>query len=89
MVLQIIQLVDELPRTTVGIAIGGQLVRNGTSVGASYRAICGSGSKSEFLVRVYNRRKSLKVRKGNPLFLNESNELTAIFTRSINSTKGK
>jgi len=38
--LRIIKLVDALPNNTVGRAIGSQLVRCGTSVGANYRAAC-------------------------------------------------
>lgn len=38
--LRIIRLVDALPSTSSGRAIGNQLVRCGTSVGANYRAAC-------------------------------------------------
>ena len=46
--LQIIELVEELPNTVTCRAIGGQLVRSGTSVGANYRAACRGRSKREF-----------------------------------------
>ena len=41
-----------MPRTIAGRAIGGQLVRAGTSVGANYRAACRSRSKAEFIARL-------------------------------------
>jgi four helix bundle protein len=47
--LQVMALVGSLPITTVGRAIGGQLVRSGMSVGASYRAACRGRSKANFL----------------------------------------
>jgi len=50
--LRVIKLVDALPKTTVGRAIGNQLMRAGTSVGANYRAACRSRSKAEFVARV-------------------------------------
>jgi four helix bundle protein len=45
---QILQLISELPKTTVGYAIGRQ-ARSGTSVGAIYRAACRGRSKAEFI----------------------------------------
>jgi four helix bundle protein len=45
-------LVAALPKTVVGRAIGGQLVRARTSVGANYRAACRSRSKAEFIARL-------------------------------------
>jgi four helix bundle protein len=50
--LRIIKLVDAEPKTTAGRAIGGHLVRAGTSVGANYRAACRSRSKAEFIARL-------------------------------------
>src|SRR4029077_18541453 len=46
--LRILKLVDHLPRTMSGRAIGNQLVRCGTSIGANYRAACRSRSRAEF-----------------------------------------
>lgn len=46
--LDIIKLVNMLPRTPVGDTIGRQLVKAGTSVGANYRSACRSRSRSEF-----------------------------------------
>ena len=50
--LRIIKLVDALPKTTAGRAIGGQLVRSGTSVPANYRAACLAQSKREFTSKI-------------------------------------
>ncbi|MEW6307050.1 MAG: four helix bundle protein [Verrucomicrobiota bacterium] len=50
--LRIIKLVGALPRTVEGRAIGGQLVRSGTSVGANYRAACRGRSKAEFIAKL-------------------------------------
>jgi four helix bundle protein len=50
--LRVMKLVDALPKTTSGRAIGGQLVRSGTSVGANYRATCRARSKAEFVAKV-------------------------------------
>ncbi len=50
--LRIIKLVAALPSTVAGRAVGNQLVRCGTSVGANYRAACRSRSRLEFIARL-------------------------------------
>jgi four helix bundle protein len=50
--LRIMKLVDALPKTTSGRAIGGQLIRCGTSVPANYRAACRGRSKAEFIAKL-------------------------------------
>jgi four helix bundle protein len=50
--LDVIRLVAELPRNTEGRAIGNQLVRSGTSVGANYRAACRGKSKADFVSKL-------------------------------------
>ena len=50
--LRILKLVDQLPRTTSGRAIGNQLVRSGTSIGANYRAACRSRSRAEYAAKL-------------------------------------
>jgi four helix bundle protein len=50
--LRVIKLVGALPRSTAGRAIGSQLVRSGTSVGANYRAACRGRSKAEFISKL-------------------------------------
>jgi len=93
--LRSLRLVDHLPRTMSGRAIGNQLVRSATSVGANYRAACRSRSRAEFAAKlgvvaeeadesVYwleliSEGKLLAEAKVTDL-LKEANELTAIFT---------
>ena len=50
--LRIIKLVGALPKTTEGRAIGNQLIRSGTSVGANYRAVCRARSKADFIAKL-------------------------------------
>jgi four helix bundle protein len=50
--LRILKLVSALPRSIEGRAIGNQLVRSGTSVGANYRAACRGRSKAEFISKL-------------------------------------
>ena len=50
--LRVMKLVEALPNTRSGNAIGNQLVRSGTSVGANYRAACRSRSKAEFIANI-------------------------------------
>lgn len=50
--LRVMKLVDALPRTRSGNAIGNQLVRSGTSVGSNYRASCRSRSRAEFIAKI-------------------------------------
>ena len=50
--LRVLKLVAALPNTITSRAIGGQLVRSGTSVGANYRAACRGRSKPEFVAKL-------------------------------------
>lgn len=50
--LRIFKLVEALPKNLPGRAIGNQLVRSGTSVGANYRAACRARSRAEFISRL-------------------------------------
>ena len=47
--IRIVKLVDKLPNTTAGRAIGNQIIRSGTSPGANYRAACLGKSDKDFL----------------------------------------
>lgn len=46
---EILKLVDKLPNTVSGRAIGNQIVRSGTSPGANYRAVCKAKSDRDFI----------------------------------------
>ncbi len=100
--LRTIKLVGALPRTTVGRAIGGQLVRSGTSVGANYRAACRARSKAEFAAKLGTVAEEADetcfwlelVTEGGLLpekrvaaLLAESDALTAIFTSGVRTSK--
>ena len=50
--LRVLKLVDHLPTSAAGRAIGNQLVRSGTSVGANYRAACRARSRAEFAAKI-------------------------------------
>ena len=50
--LRVLKLVAALPNNVQGRAVGGQLVRAGTSVGANYRAACRGRSRAEFVAKI-------------------------------------
>ncbi|MFH1430723.1 MAG: four helix bundle protein [Candidatus Uhrbacteria bacterium] len=50
--LNVLHIVDALPRTSAGRAIGNQLLRSATSVGANYRAACRARSRAEFAAKI-------------------------------------
>jgi four helix bundle protein len=50
--LRIMKLVEALPKTIQGRAIGNQIIRSGTSVAANYRAACRARSKLEFVSKL-------------------------------------
>lgn len=102
--LRIMRLVDALPQSCTGRAIGNQLVRSGTSVGANYRAACRGRSKAEFIAKLgivaeeadecgywldlIMKGKLLPAEKVQPLY-QEAEELTAIFVASVRSAQSK
>jgi four helix bundle protein len=49
---QILRVVDNLPRTPACQAIGRQLARSGAAVGANYRAACSARSRREFIAKL-------------------------------------
>lgn len=50
--LRVIKLAGSLPSHFIARAIGSQLVRAGTSVGANYRAACRARSQAEFIAKL-------------------------------------
>jgi len=50
--LRVLKLVEAPPNSKSGRAIGGQLVRSGTSVGSNYRAACRGRSRAEFIAKI-------------------------------------
>jgi len=100
--LRIMRLVDALPKSTSGRAIGNQIIRSGTSVGANYRAACRGRSKAEFIAKLgivveeadeccfwleLIVEGDLLPKEKVETLLVEANELTAIFVSSIKTTK--
>ena len=100
--LRIIKVVEALPNTATGRAIGNQLVRCGTSVGANYRAACRGRSKAEFNSKLHIVLEEadesvfwLEIIKEKNLLsddkiislLNEAEELTKIFSKSYYTAK--
>jgi len=99
-----IRLVGALPRNILGKAIGAQLIRSGTSVGANYRAACKARSKAEFIARLGIVEEEtdesaywmeliiegnvMKAERVSPL-LKEATELTAIMAASRKSASSR
>jgi len=100
--MSVIDVVEALPNTTAGRAIGNQLVRAGTSTGANYRAACRARSTAEFIAKIGNveeevdesawwlelilDRGLLAADRVLPV-LREAEELTAIFTATGRTAK--
>src|SRR5215471_817712 len=95
--LRVLKLVAALPKTVTGRAIGGQLVRAGTSVGANYRAACRGRSRAEFIAKLGIAEEEAdesaywmeviiegELLRGKQVeqLLNEADELTKIFAQS-------
>ena len=94
---RVLKVVDALPNTIKGRAIGNQLVRSGTSTAANYRAACRGRSKAEFAAKLGTvieeadesalwleliiEDRILKAQLVQPL-LDEANEIVAIMTAS-------
>ena len=50
--LQVIRLVEGLPKDKTSDVIGRQLLRCGTSIGANYRAACRARSQADFIAKM-------------------------------------
>lgn len=102
--LRIMRLVDAMPNTMAGRAIGNQLIRSGTSVGVNYRAACRGRSRAEFTAKLgivveeadeccywleLIMDGELLSREMVELLLSEAEELTAIFVSSVRTAKKK
>lgn len=100
--LNIIRLIETLPKTQTVSVIGNQLLRCATSVGANYRSACKSRSRTEFIAKlgvveeeadesVYWLEMLIEARIIKPDLvtglLNEAHELTAIIAASRKTAK--
>ena len=100
--LRIIKLFGALRKSDVGLVIGRQLLRSGTSVGAQYREACRARSPAEFISKLQcvqqeldetsywldllRRAGEVSLQRLQPL-CDEANELQAIFTASVKTAK--
>lgn len=101
--LRVMKLVGALPMNAVGKAIGSQLIRSATSVGANYRSACRGRSKAEFAAKL-----SIVIEEADEScywleliiegellpkervdeLLDEANQITAIMVASRKTAKG-
>lgn len=100
--LDVIKLFEDLPKDPTCKALGNQLLRAGTSVGANYRAVCRAKSNADFISKFGNVEEEadesffwldllveagkLSLVEAAPL-LQEADELTAIAVSSINTAR--
>lgn len=96
--MQVIKLVNSLPKTMVGRHIGGQILRSGTSAGSNYEEARGAESRADFIhklgvvlkelketrfwLRVIHRTRIVSSEHVEPLF-KECDELCAVIAKSI------
>ena len=100
--LNILHLIEDLPKNNSGFIIGKQLGRCATSVGANYRSACRAKSKVDFISKIQIVEEEADeycywleliiegglIRNNKPiLLLKEANELTAIFTATGKTMK--
>ncbi len=102
--LRCVRLADALPQTRSGSAIGKQIVRCGTSVGANYRAARRARSRAEFVAKLgiveeecdetlywlemIEALGSMKFESLKPL-MQEADEILSIIVTAIKTTKSK
>jgi four helix bundle protein len=100
--IRIVKLFRSLPHTPDAQTLGKQVLRSGTSVAASYRAVCRARSKAEFIskmgtvveeadetvfwLELLNETDVLRPERSVDL-LKEANELLAIFGASLRTSK--
>ena len=101
---RIIKMVDAMPSTISGVAIGRQIVRSGTSPSANYRAACIAKSDKDFInklkmveeeldetshwLTLIMRSEMMKASRIQPLY-QECCELLSIIVKSIVTTKNR
>ncbi len=100
--LRIIKMSESLPKNTAGYIIAKQILRSGTSVGANYRSACRGRSKAEFIAKLGISLEEVDetaywlelIMDGDFLpknkvesLHNEAEELVAIFSSSIKTSK--
>jgi four helix bundle protein len=99
-----IRVVESLPRTLVGRRIGDQLLRSSISVGANYEEARGAESREGFVHKLQIALKEVREsnywlrllakseivpRNRLSAILDESNQLRAMLSKAVATTKGK
>jgi four helix bundle protein len=99
-----IKVADSLPRTLAGRRIGDQLLRSSISIGANYEEAQGAESREDFVHKLQIALKEAResnywlrllakaeIIPSNRLsaILDESNQLRAILSKAVATTKGK
>jgi four helix bundle protein len=100
--LEIIQLVESLPRSRTADVVGRQLLRSGTSIGANYRAACRGKSNADVMsklaiveeeadetiywIELLIESKIIEASRVNSL-LKETNEIVAMVVASIKTLR--
>jgi len=100
--IQVIEFVDGLKQSTSTYVLSKQIIRSATSIGANYRAACGARSNAEFIAKLQIAREESDetlywlelfretVKQHNmETLIKECDELTAIFTASLKTARGK
>jgi four helix bundle protein len=102
--LEILELVESLPRSRTADVIGRQLLRSGTSIGANYRAACRGKSKADVISKlaiveeeadetIYWLELLVESKIVQPsrvnLLMKECNEIVAMIVASIKTLRGK
>ena len=101
-IVNVIKIVDALPKTIAGRHIGGQLVSSGTSCGANYEEGCGAESRSDFVhkmsiilkelkesrfwLRLIDRTQMISSKNIHPV-IDECEQLCAIIGKSVSTAK--
>lgn len=101
---QIIKLVNTLPKTIVGKHVGGQILRSGTSPGSNYEEARGAESRADFIHKLGVVLKELKETRfwlkviyrtkilphqDVESYIKECDELCAVIAKSIITAKAK
>lgn len=102
-ILQLIQIIDKLPKDRVSFIVGDQLLRSGTSVLGNYVEGQSASSRKEFLVFMQYCLKSAneskvwvsllrdsgRLKSGSEFLLSELQEYSKLFASTILTLKGK
>ena len=102
--LEVIKLIDELPNKPSARAIGNQIIRSSTSIGANYRAACRAKSTADFVnkLKIVEEEtdetvywlellveSGLVTKERISVLLPETNEVLSIIVASITTIKNK